>query len=482
MAPMIMLECFVTGGRTIQAYKRGGKDEARERGIEESIGAVFWFGGVKGFNKMNDWIGQKILKLPHAEFDVGKDAVRNPLINFLKDHNGKFTKSQIAAFKFTKVASSILLANALVGFVVPKINQGITKHMHKFDNNNKPQEDKFMMSHADMNEFINNSQKKKNKNPSFGADMTQLFLSLGYKFENVAKYQLLSTDVGIAGGRAISARNNHERTEILFRDIASIYFYMFSMPNINRWLNQLEDGKKTRIDPVAAQQTHKAMSKLLDENGGKLSVKDFELKVLGDNNHEYKITETMSSKFKDGIIKLDEFLDISKKELKADEFNKFSDLAKRMSKLQPEIEGSAILTKNQVKDVFREGLINQPEFLDDVFGVATQGAHKKSYKFIAQSDLEGLKADVVDYVKDIVKKAKKSNKEVTADLLKKANRENILKNAGNWGAGFAISALFLSTFIPKIQYWITKVTTGQDSFPGTTTYNDEQKKHHAKKA
>lgn len=28
LAPLIMLECFVTGGRTLQAYKRGGFEEA----------------------------------------------------------------------------------------------------------------------------------------------------------------------------------------------------------------------------------------------------------------------------------------------------------------------------------------------------------------------------------------------------------------------------------------------------------------------
>ena len=31
LAPIVALECTVTGGRTLQAYKRGGKEEARER-------------------------------------------------------------------------------------------------------------------------------------------------------------------------------------------------------------------------------------------------------------------------------------------------------------------------------------------------------------------------------------------------------------------------------------------------------------------
>ena len=132
MLPLIALEAFVTGGRTIQAYNRGGFDEARERFTEEAIGAAFWFCGVKVFNKMNDKIGQKVLKLVDTNFDVGKDTVRNPLANYLKDKGGKgLNEKTIGKFKLAKVSASILLANLLVGLVVPKINQKITVALQK---------------------------------------------------------------------------------------------------------------------------------------------------------------------------------------------------------------------------------------------------------------------------------------------------------------------------------------------------------------
>ena len=38
--PVIALEAFVEGGRTYQAYKRGGFDEARERITEEFSGKL----------------------------------------------------------------------------------------------------------------------------------------------------------------------------------------------------------------------------------------------------------------------------------------------------------------------------------------------------------------------------------------------------------------------------------------------------------
>lgn len=500
LVPLIMLECFVTGGRTIQAYDRGGFEEARERFTEESIGAAFWFGGVKMFNKMNDAIGKKVLNLHTSDFDATKDGIRNPLKNFLHDDKaiklknkaagktGKLienlTTDQIAKFKALKIGSSILLANILVGLVVPKINQHITAVYHeKHLNDNKEQPIQNQKSPQitpigtplNMDKFMKPNDEKKDL--SFGMNYGTM-LAIANKFENDATYQLLSTDVGIAGGRAVSARNNHERIEVLFRDLTSIYFYMFSMSNINRWLNQLEDGRKTRLDPVAAEQVTQHLNQLLVDNGGRMSVEDFALKARGDNSNVGYIDKDLLQKFNDHkVVTLDEFKEYlnSHKTFSPKDIETYSGLAERMSKLQPTVEDVSILTKNQIKDIFRGGAINNPEFLDNIYGVATQGAHKEKYKFISNSELDALKEDIVTYVDTIIKKAKKNNIEITSDLLKKVNRENFIKNTANWGVGFAISALFLSTLIPKMQYWITKMRTGQNSFPGTTDYSQEKK-------
>ena len=505
LAPLILLECFVTGGRTIQAYNRGGYEEARERFTEESIGAAFWFAGVKVFNKMNDKIGKRLLNLHTTKFDVEEDALRKPLKNFLKADKTGLTERQIAKFKLLKITSSIILANVLVGLVVPKINQHITKVLQaKRKQNAQNQENTqkqnniqqqpqqpllYQVPQKNMDSFINSDKTKDKQQVAFnGLGNTQTLLTLANNFENNSKYQLLSTDVGIAGGRAVSARNDHERTEILFRDLTSIYFYMFSMPNINRWLNSLEDGKPRRLDPIAAKQVSDHMEAYLKENGGSMSVEDFEKGFLGDNNNTYKITPELNAKFKDKVITLDEFTDYLKNSghFSKDEITKFSDLARRMSKLQPEIEGVAMLSKHQVKDIFREGEINMPEFIQNIYQVATQddipfvrikqGASTDPYKFVPRESLEELKNDVYDYVVKIIDKAKKGKKEINSEIIKKACRENFIKNSFNWGIGFAVSALFLSTLIPKMQYWITKMTTGQDKFPGTADYTGEKKK------
>ena len=532
-APLVLLECFVTGGRTLQAYKRGGFDEARERFTEESIGAFFWFCGVKAFNKMNDFIGKKILHLLTPNFDGKEDDIRKPVTNYLHDEElikaaargeisdeeisrtfddamlkrlnkikkrigtitdpsraaeiiqkraGKFlrelTPKHAAIFKSLKIGSSIVLANALVGLVVPHINQQITIRLHDKRSNKKllKQERAFMP--VTMDEFLSKDKSKTQDNVAFTGIAPSTLLSIANHFENDTVYQLLSTDVGIAGGRAVSSRNNHERTEVLFRDLTSIYFYMFNMPNINKWLNMLEDGRKTRLDPVGAQEVTDLMKGVLEENGGKMSVEDFRLKVLGNNNNVYKITPELNAKFKNGVINLDTFLEHISKDptFTPEEVETYSDLAKRMSKLQPAIERKThILTKTQVKDVFREGYLNLPEFLDSIYGVATGGKHKNPYKYVSQGDLDSMKDDMFHYVNNILNKAKKAGKDITPQMLENARRINFAKNAINWGIGFAISATFLSTLIPKIQYWITKVTTGHNAFPGTADYSDEKK-------
>ena len=90
-----------------------------------------------------------------------------------------------------------------------------------------------------------------------------------------------------------------------------------------------------------------------------------------------------------------------------------------------------------------------------------------------EKTFDSLKKDLTNYVKSIVEQAQKSSaKEITSNILKKASKHNFKMNLINWGSGFAVSALFLSTLIPKIQYWITKMRTGQNNFPGTEEYRN----------
>jgi hypothetical protein len=74
----------------------------------------------------------------------------------------------------------------------------------------------------------------------------------------------------------------------------------------------------------------------------------------------------------------------------------------------------------------------------------------------------------------IINKANKTGKEITEEMLEKACKKNLRLNVFNWGIGFAISATFLSTIIPKVQYWITKKYTGENEFPGTAEFRNKK--------
>lgn len=467
LARFILLEGFVEAGRTYQAYQRGGFDEGRERITEEFTGAVFWLGGVKAFNAINDKIGKWLLGLRTANFDLGKDCARNPLANFLHKEvstkNGKpFTESQIAKFKSAKLLTSILMANAMIGFVVPKLNQAITRHYHKKDSNSQPQTQSYTPP-LNMDKFLSDN-KSKNKDISFGTGASAL-MKFAFNLENNTTWQLLSTDVGTASGRAISARNNDERREILFRDLTSIYFYMWNMPNMNKWLNKIEqNGRGTRVDSMLADYTKDLMVDIVKEKGGSISASELRAEMLGKN------TEKTSS------MTVDEFKELLKSHT-AEEAAEFTKIAEKMTELQPDIAGVRKLTPEQAKRVFKGGYLNNPEFMKNIYELAF-GKDKKTgtphfldpYKFISEGEIRQVDDDLKYFVEQIIKKAEKSGKDITADMLEKASKVNSRYNVINWGVGFAVSAMFLSTFIPKIQYWLTKKITGSEAFPGTAEY------------
>lgn len=461
LLPVILLEAAVVAGRTYHAYDRGGFVEARERITEELLASVFWLGGVAMFNKMGDTVGKKLLKLNDVDFEVGKDAVRNPLKNY-QNKIPKYGEKTLAAFKFTKIVSSILLANAVIGFVVPKINQAITR---KYQNSLEELDKKKL---ASLNEakstdnFVKNTGTKESKGTSFKGSGVQTLLSLAHNFENDAKYKLISTDVGVAGGRAINARNKHERREILFRDLSSIYFYMFCKNHISSLLNLLTTDRTTRLDPVSTNTLDAHLRENLQDKKS-YTVEEFERLALGNRNAQ--IPSRVQSGIKNGIIELDEFKQA---------VGSNSDIAKRaeeMSKLQPKLGEASILTAEQVKDIYSNGLIDNPKMLNQIFEQYSDKKSTNPMKFFPEKDLRDLKQRMVDYVQDIIKKSKSSGESITLNTLKKANRGNMIKNSINIGAGFAVSAYFLSTAIPKIQYWMTRRRTGEDCFPGIKKYD-----------
>lgn len=471
MAPVIALEATVVTGRTYQAYKRGKGDEARERFIEESMGSVVWLGGVVSLNKLGDKAIGKILKKPGANFDVGTDKIlRTPFQNFMKNVAPKgFSPTSVALMKGTKVLTSVVLANLFIGFVMPKINQGLTKklrHERRLEQENKQQ------------------QNKKTIQPSFKGGSIGAINAIN-KFtnciENTTTGQLLSSDVGIAGGRMYNARRKEERREVFIRDVGSIYFYMWAQGHVGKLLNLAESGHATRLNPSTTKIFSEYLTKYVGDKN--VDVNEFRNAILGKESPlkpEFKFEAEKLS----GLDKM-----LNKKPLEVIKLSEAEKLindeailkrVREMSTLQPKRMGEAVLTKQQLIDAYNKAEINNVELLQNVFDDFTGGNKKKGikgdyineYKYVSNKKLYKLKDEMAQYVDRICKEAKDGK--INKALLEKVQKKNLIYNGVNFLAGFAVAAAFLSTLIPKFQYYVTRKTTGVDAFPGVYDYDKKQ--------
>jgi len=502
---VIALEAFVEFGRTFHAYKRGGFDEARERLTEEMSGALFWLGGIPAFNLLFSWIGKKMLNMPNGKenkFELESDNVRKPVKNFIdkleksgiKKKNGKpLTAESIAKFKIAQALAGVVVVNAFIGFIVPKINQAITRARHNKNKNIEQgapkinQQDNTTLnenisnkasSSLDMQAFDKKTDKKNNLNSEASPSMqgnnvafeglpTDKLLNLANFCETNRNFKLLSIDAGTVAGRTYSARNNDERAEIAIRDITSIWFYSFNMMFMNKWLNMIEQrdkisSKGTRIDSDSARFTADYLTEIINTNKD-LPINELEKELFGNSNA--KAPKEILDKLKNGVMNLDEFNNAVKSMPNAEELKS---TAKAMSELQPQIKGVSILTEGQINDIFKGGALNDPEYLKHLYSSALGDKVFSPFKFVRQKDINTAKADAEYFVQGILKKAKQQNyKQLTKELINKAEKSNLKFNALNVGLGFATSALFLSTIIPKMQYAFTKWRTGSDTFPGT---------------
>ena len=482
LAPVIALEGCVVTGRTYQAYRRGKWDEARERFIEEIMGSITWLGGVFSLNWLGDKVVAKILKSNGKNFDVGKDKLRTPFDNFMnKIKTHKFTPTQVAAIKSAKVLTAIAFANLFIGFVVPKANQALTKKV-RHERKIEQQQQKLLAPETPT------------KEPSFkgGMNVVNAFTNI---IENTNAGKLLSSDAGIVSGRMYNARKPEERREIAIRDIGSIYFYMWASGHVGNLLNLMESGNATRLNPNTAQIFDKYLQDFIGDKG--LDVKEFKNAVLGNPNN-VKISDklTFDSEPVKGLSKLLnkkplEIIELSKLEEAGDIPQDVLERARQMATLQPEKLGKKVLTKQQVIDAYNKAEINNTKLLHNVFSEFTGGQGKEigknakgkpirseyeftggkyndEFRFVSNKKLYKLKSQMEQYVETICKKAKGGK--VDKKLLEKVKNKNIMFSGINFAAGFIVAATFLSTLIPKFQYYVTKKATGVDAFPGTYDY------------
>ncbi len=465
LLPVILLETTVTGGRSLQAYKRGGKTELRERFTEDAVSAVFWLGGATALNKVGDRIGEKFFNIP-KNFDGGADALRTPIKNTAQKmlekvnqtatpENLKNMEKKLATFKFSKIALSTLISTAFVGFILPKLNHALTRRMIEKENIKKSHQISITLPNHTVSNLPMSSKLSK---PSFkGVNPTNL-ANLAHNLENHAIFKLASSDVGILTGRTLNARNEDDRREVLFRDVTSSYFYTIS-PIVTRKIltNTVPNGKLATINSDTAQSVLKELRRVVRENGGKISADKFKEVTLGTLDGAKKAVID-SLPFKDGVISLDALSEVVKD----------SDIIKRatqMTGLQPKhAELGKVLTRRQVEDVFRNGAITDFGSMFRMHRAQFGEALTDSSRFVPMKHVNKFRDSITTFVEETVKCAKDG--QITEEVLKTVDRKNLIRTGAFWAAGFLVSALFLSTIIPKVQYWLTERKTGKNEFPG----------------
>jgi len=454
--PVAIIETVGTAGRTYQGYKRGGKVEGRERLREETTGAIFWLFGVKVLNKIGDFIGKKI-GIQNLDVDLGKDELRAPFLNNVKEGAGK-----TAAFKFGKVAASAAIATFFMGFVLPKINHKLTEMSQEKDKEakNPPPVSLISPSFLSMDDFVKNSKKQSLNFKGTGA-VVDFLSTAAYNLENKTAWRLMSTDVGMIAGRVANSRNEFEGFEFLFRDSTAIYFYLFATPHVVSLLNKITGNTPVHPDSLEVYKNH--LTNLMGD--GKYSLEEFSSKTKEIPSNLSEILEKI--KFKKDVTTLKEFNEATS--------NLYEAKALKMSELQPKMLNESILSKQQVIDVLSSGWNTEPEFIKKALEAGTYGASSDSKKFVSRKVTEGIRESIDKFSSNLVKYASnKGLKEVDASVVQNFAKRTTNLNFAFRLLGMAVSGFGIAYLIPKIQYKLTELRTGSKEFPGTADYSDKK--------
>lgn len=431
--PTLIIESGVTLGRAYEANKRGGKPEAIDRLIEQGISAIVWIYGVKALKKIGDFIGQKFLKIKNLNFDIGFDELRNPT---------KYIDKKALGFKAGNILACTALATYLIGAVLPKINNKILdKTLKKQKKNNQEN----LKTRTTFDEF----KAKTNKNNISFTSLSGFLANGAHILENNSTARLLITDTGVVLGRFHNAPNKYRKIEGLFRDIASIYFYLRATKDFVK----LFGGKNADINPKALEKTIEMLEEKLKENPN-LSIDDFLNNAKASAKKEdLDILKKLFNNKK--TISVDEFIE---------KFPNLSDKAKKMAKMQYSEDGNGILSFRQASDVLSDCWVSNPEFLKKTYDKVTNKNISDKLTFVSSKSLDKIRTSIDSFIEQIGYFAKKDNCQITSDYIQKIAKKNMSKNLLLNVLGTALSMFALGILIPKIQYAITKKLTHEDKF------------------
>lgn len=434
--PTLVIETGVTLGRAHEAKKRGGTPEAIDRLVEQGISAIVWIYGVKFLKNIGDFLGKKFLNIKDLNFDIGFDELRNPT---------KYIDKKALGFKASNILVSTAIATYFIGSILPKMNNAILDKILK-KNKKEEETEKTTLKPTSFDDFKN---KTKKSNPSF----TSLFSGVvngAHILENNSAARLLITDTGVIAGRFHNAPNKYRKIEGLFRDIASIYFYLLATSHIVFGLNKI--SKNTDINPKTLEKTLGMLSQKIKENPD-MKIEDFLSQATQKPND---ISKTALDELFKGkkVISVDDFIKT---------FPELSKKAKDMASIQYIENGNGVLSYQQALDTLSNSWTSNPEFLKETLKYATGKEIDSKTCFVSSKDLNKIRKSIDNFIENLSAPLKQHGK-LDFDFIENYANKTLKKSFGFNIAGTAISMYALGILIPKIQYAITRKLTNENKF------------------
>ena len=275
--------------------------------------------------------------------------------------------------------------------------------------------------------------------------MYEKTVNLAHILENNSAARLLITDSGVVAGRFYNAQNKYRKIEGLFRDIASIYFYLYSTKHIVKGLNKL--SLNTDIDPKTLEKTLDLLKENLKNNP-----EEFREFFVGNSENIDKLKDLFNGK---KVISVDDFIE---------QFPFLSDKAKQMAKMQYIENGLGVLSYQQACDVLSNSPLSNPEFLKETYNHTLNKDISDKLRFVSSKHLDKIRASMNDFILQIYKRAKDKNCEINQEFIEKIAKNNLKKSFAFNVIGTIISIFVLGIVIPKIQYAITRKLTNENKF------------------
>lgn len=511
--PIIFKDGVDIAGRTAMAYTEGSKTNqkygvygARESFLEETATSIVWLAGIPALKLLYDkTITNNVYKFKNmpelgSTFDkkgsrVLADTNLKLFGNGLQTLQGNIdaiiksdayetskvlqdlvkeaqkildTKDNFKRLYAGKMAFATLIPLSLIGFVLPKLIQKMTKAIYK--NDQEISEKSFSNYNIVKNNpkifaAFSGSQNDKDKNVSFKGQFSNFVIDF---FNNDVANQVV-LDAGITTGRIVTGVNFADKVEKAIKEAGIIFFIYLGGTIVGGLIEKIAKklGMPIDLDSTILEDTaFKNEVKQLAGDGKKLSnfiefpeCQDSSLRSL------FK-AESINPEFQ----KLSLFEKIKTVRAKSAKINEENE-RQILKFIDEQIKnGVELVTKEKAGQitesyVFKNATLREAQklkLIELIEGV------KDPLKYIDADKLKNLNSSIKEYAEKALTKG-------TAENIETFLKKSVFAKRGGIILNLAICSAFTGYIIPKVQYIFREKYTKTTHLPSLETYDKEIK-------